>query len=165
MTTATTSASKTNLRVFTETPIGETDLLCSLCSQTFVSLVCVAFVFEQLNVLFLTPVERHADLPRTREYLRILDRGFVRHVIRAGARVALDHVQRLGMKVSRAIEPRLIVEVAYIDDKRVAFPMRARISHPEIDHFRIGMRTAVHQQKTMDVNVFVDDEDVIIKLR
>ena len=65
----------------------------------------MALVFEQLAVSFLTPVERHAHLPRPREHLRVLDRDFVEHVIGAGRRIAFDDVQRLAVEIPGAIEP------------------------------------------------------------
>src|SRR6516165_3026842 len=89
-----------------------------------------ALVFEELSVLFLPAVEGHRDFPGAGKYLWILDRCLVGQVIRTAACITFDHMERVAVEVSGAIEPRLIVEARDIDDERVAFPMPARPSHP-----------------------------------
>ncbi len=80
----------------------------------------------------LAPVERHAHLPGAGEHARIFDRGFVRDYVRAGARVALHHVQLVAMKISGAIEPSLIVHVGHIDYQRVTLPAPDGLPHPRV---------------------------------
>src|ERR1041384_3821152 len=49
-----------------------------------------ALVLEQPRVLFDATIERHADLPGTREPLRIFNRRFIGERVGAARRVALD---------------------------------------------------------------------------
>ena len=53
-----------------------------------------ALVLDELRVLLETAVERHADLPRPRVQLRILDGRFVAASRRGRRRVPLDDMQR-----------------------------------------------------------------------
>src|SRR4029077_14835486 len=85
-------------------------MLSVLAIQQFVDKL-LALEIQQLRVLFLAPVERHAHLPRGREDIRIFDRCFVRDNIRAGACVALHHVQLVAMEISGTVKPCLIVQV------------------------------------------------------
>ena len=91
-----------------------------------------ALEIQELRVLFLAPVERHAHLPRAREDVRIFDSCFVRDHIRAGARVALHHVQLVAMEISGAIKPCLIVQVGYVDHQGVALPASDGLAHPRV---------------------------------
>src|SRR5258705_13488464 len=79
------------------------------------------FIFKQPEILFLVPVQDHAHLPRAREHLRILDCRLVGDVIRVERRVPFDDGQRAAVKISGAIEPRLVVEVGAIPGQAVAF--------------------------------------------
>ena len=74
------------------------------------------------RVAFLPAVERHADRPRAREHILVLDRCVIAHVIPAERRIAFDDVQRVAVEVPRAIEPGLIREVHDVNDERVARP-------------------------------------------
>src|SRR5207244_12802376 len=100
-----------------------------------------AFEVEELRVLLDAAIERHADLPRPRERVRILDRGFVRDDVGTRARQAFHDVQLIAVEVAGAIEPALIVEALRIDDERFAFPLADRLAHPRID----GRRSRVLQ--------------------
>src|SRR5437667_6908478 len=64
-----------------------------------------ALELDQLRVLFRASIERHADLPWPRKNARILDCGFVADDVGTRPRIALDHMQRVGMEVPRAVEP------------------------------------------------------------
>src|SRR4029453_10215298 len=75
-----------------------------------------ALEFEKLNALLHPAIEREADLPRTREHVRVFDGRFVHHVIRAHRRVPLDDVQRIAVVVTGAIEPRLLALACDIDN-------------------------------------------------
>src|SRR5215510_1673963 len=91
---------------------------------------------HQLRVFLLTPVQRHAHFPWTCEDLRIFDGRFVRDHVRTRACIALNDMQLVAMEIAGSIEPTLIVEPSYIDDERLAFPMRYRLSHPRVDRRR-----------------------------
>src|SRR5439155_20076982 len=69
-----------------------------------------ALELQQLGILFQMTIQGHADLPGSREHLRVLDRGFVQHGIGSDERVAFDHVQAVAREIPRAVEPRLAVE-------------------------------------------------------
>src|SRR5687767_4642941 len=76
-----------------------------------------AVVVQELLILLGPAVNRHAHLPGSRKDLRILDRRLVvHHVAGFERRVALDHVQRIAVKVARHVEPRQVVEVRDVDD-------------------------------------------------
>src|SRR5215831_19033946 len=89
-----------------------------------------AFEFQRLNVLFDATVQRHLDLPWTREYFGILDRRFVHQVIRRERRVPLYHMQRVAVEVAGAVEPSFIVLGGHIDDERIAVPASNGPAHP-----------------------------------
>src|SRR4026208_54305 len=82
-----------------------------------------ALELEQLCALFLPAIERHLDLQRPREHLRVLDSGLIVEHIRTHRRESLDDVQRLAVKITRAVEPCLVVQARDVDDQRVPFPM------------------------------------------
>ena len=101
-------------------------------------------------------VERHAHFPGPRENFWIFNCRFVLNHIRAGARVALDNVQRLAVKVSGPVEPGLVVESRHIDDQSFAFPVADRLSHPGVD----WRRTRILQKDiAYSARVFVIEEN------
>src|SRR5580658_9161159 len=111
---------------------------------------------QELRVLFLTPVKRHAHLPGTREDLRIFNGRLVRDDIRAGARVALHHMQRIAVIVAGAIEPARIVEAFHVYHQRISLPVADRLSHPGVDR----RRTVVLEKDVADRSgILVDDYD------
>src|SRR3954470_8677894 len=120
-----------------------------------------ALEVEQLRVLLDAAVERHADLPRPRESLRILDRRFVGNDVRAGAREPLDDVQLIAVEIAGAIEPGLIVEALGIDDEALAFPLADRLSHPRIDRWRPWI---LQIDVTDGARVLVSDEEGALAL-
>src|ERR1041384_7705255 len=77
-------------------------------------------------------IERHAHLPRAGEHLRIVDRHFVLDVIAIDRRVALDDVKIGAVEIAGVIEPGALIELSHVNDERVAFPVAARIAHPEV---------------------------------
>src|SRR4029453_1947737 len=91
-----------------------------------------AFVFEDLRIWFAMAVQHHADAPGTREHFRILDGHLIRDVVAIEWREALHQMQLLAVKVSGAVEPRLVVEVDDVDDERVAFPAGAPGAPPPV---------------------------------
>ena len=101
-------------------------------------------------------IQGHADLPGSREHLRVLDRGFVQHGIGSDERVAFDHVQAVAREIPRAVEPRLAVEAGHIDDERVAVPAPARLPHPRIDGSRFQLGHADHAR---GARKFIADQD------
>src|SRR3954462_8287982 len=78
-------------------------------------------------------VERHADFPRAREHLRILDGGFIQNDIGTARRVALHYMQGVAMEISGSVEPGLIVQTSHVDHQCVALPVSNRPTHPAID--------------------------------
>src|SRR5512138_1524444 len=86
--------------------------------------VRLAFEFEHAVIVVDDAVQRHADLPWPREDGRVLDRGFVAQVVRAGRRVTLGDLRVVAEVVAGPIEPRLAVQARDLDDERVAFPVR-----------------------------------------
>src|SRR5881397_683198 len=91
-----------------------------------------AFELHKLHISFDPAVQRHADLPRPREDLLILDSRLVVQAIGTGCRDAFDDVQFITMVIADTVEPALIIEAGRIDDERFAFPMPIRPAHPAI---------------------------------
>src|SRR5206468_386529 len=88
--------------------------------------------FHNLCVLFQSAIEEHADLPRSREHVRILDGRFIEEMVRARGGVTFDNVQGVAVEISRAIEPGLVVETRGVNDQRFSFPVSVRPSHPAV---------------------------------
>src|SRR5437016_4386907 len=59
---------------------------------------------HKLRIRFEPAVERHADLPGPREYLRVLDGRFVTDDVGSLWGVSLDHMQRIAVEIAGAIE-------------------------------------------------------------
>ena len=64
------------------------------------------------------------------------------------------------MKISRAVEPGLIVEVGDVDDERVSFPMARESPIQKSITGRIGMWLPSMDSQTMDVDVFMSMHQV-----
>src|SRR5262245_49896821 len=101
----------------------------SVSSAAHFLCVDVTLVLENL-VHLLVKVNRHAHFPWSRENLRIFDGHFVRDRIGCGPRESFRGFKSVAMEISGVVKPRLIVETDGFDNKRVALPMSARISHP-----------------------------------
>ena len=108
------------------------------------------------------PVERHADLPGPRKGSWVVDGGLVLERVGAAERVALDHVQRVAVKIAGAVEPGLIVEADHIHHQRVAFPVAVRPSHPAIG--RAGPGSPIYDV-ARGVRVFIGDHDGLGRLQ
>src|SRR5437762_14220123 len=89
-----------------------------------------ALVFHHLRVLPEVAIERHADFPWPREDLGVLHRRFIIDRVPIDERVPLDDLQRLAVKISGPIEPRLIDLIGDIYHDRIALPPPARPAHP-----------------------------------
>ncbi len=74
--------------------------------------------------------ERKAELDRLHEHGRVRDRGLVQNRVAIDQRESLEHVLVLVDEVPRHVEPGPAVEVADVDDERVAVPTTARVSAP-----------------------------------
>ena len=72
--------------------------------------------------------------------LRVFDGRLITNRVGAGARVALDHVQRIAVRVARRIEPGLVDQVGDIDHEGVAIPTADGIAHGEIDAVEMRAR-------------------------
>ncbi len=83
--------------------------------------------------------------------LRIFDGGFVGNHIRAGARVALHHVQLVAMEIPSAVEPGLIVEAGDVDHQRVALPVSDGLAHPRIRRSGSGIfqKNVAHRARVL----------------
>src|SRR5215510_8595275 len=81
-----------------------------------------ALVFQDLRILFHAAVERHADLPGPRKYVRIFYRGFVEQMIRSGRGDAFDNVQLIAMEIPGPVKPAQVVKIRGVDDERFTFP-------------------------------------------
>ena len=106
--------------------INTTFVMESLCSLLRVPLFfykCVAFVFQKPNIRFLASIERHTDCPGTIINLGIIDRCFVKHVVRTGEGIAFGNTKLIAVIITRAIQPGLIGEVNNIDYEGIAFPV------------------------------------------
>ena len=86
-------------------------------------------VFEDL-LLGGHAFQREAHLNRLDEHCRVGDGGLVQNRVGIDQREPLDHVFVLVDEVTRHVEPCAAVEVAHVDDERVAFPAAARVAVP-----------------------------------
>src|SRR5438093_13493614 len=91
-----------------------------------------ALIFENPGIFFHSTIQRHADLPWTGKYLRILNGSFVHERICAARRVAFHDMQSVAVKITCAIEPGLVVQAGDVDYERLAFPTAIGPSHPAI---------------------------------
>src|SRR5258708_1324521 len=100
-----------------------------------------AFLLAQLKARLRDAVELHNDFPGARIHLLVLYGGFIKDHVGARARVALDHMQRVAMSVPGRVPPGLLVKVRYVDDERIAVPMRHRIADLKVDGVQMGARS------------------------
>src|SRR2546425_2658798 len=84
------------------------------------------------NVFFYFGARNPTDVPtygeRLRVRTRIIDRGFVVHMVVIGTREALDHVHFRSMHIAAAIKPVSFVETDRIDDQRIPLPAANRVT-------------------------------------
>ena len=88
----------------------------------------LADVFEQLGIGRQQSLA--LDRERPREHLRIVDGDLVVQVAEVAAAETLGQTERLGLWMSGAVEPTLVVEPGGRDDQRVAFPSSDRVAEP-----------------------------------
>src|SRR5262245_9399956 len=74
------------------------------------------------------------------------------------AAVALDHVQSLGVRMTHAIEPALVIETDCIDNKRVPFPPAFRVTHPSRLRIFHGL-TIIKKDLSEHSALFIQDQD------
>src|SRR3989442_15814136 len=72
-------------------------------------------------------------------------------------------MQRVAVKVSSHVEPSFVVVVGDIHEQRVAFPVAARIPHPEIDS--LGTRLSVRINQAKNLRPLESDRNVISCLK
>src|SRR5262249_24912469 len=118
-------------------------------------------ILEKLGVLLDTSIQRQADLPRACEGLGIFDRRLVQEMIRACCRVPLHDVQLVAVKISRPVEPGVLVETGYVDDKRLSFPVTPRAPNPELTR---TLFRAVHVDDAARVRKLVGHENLLWRL-
>ena len=134
----------------------------------------LALELAKLHVRLDAAVQRHADLPRTRVHVRILDRGLVPEVIGPGPRDAFDDMQAVGMEVSGPVQEsrvhgalfvhgpdRSAHEPGAVDDQRLALPAPVRPSHPGIGGRGL---LAVHVDGAQGARVLREHDDVLVRL-
>jgi xylan 1,4-beta-xylosidase len=74
--------------------------------------------------------QRKAELDRLHEHGGVRDGGLVQNRVAIDQRESLEHVLVLVDEVARHVQPGPAVEVADVDDERVALPTAARVSVP-----------------------------------
>src|SRR5260370_24122820 len=121
-----------------------------------------ALEIQKLLALLLASVKRHADLPGPCEDVGILDCRFVRDHIRTTTSVTLDHVERVAMKIPRAVEPGLVVETGHVDYQGVSLPVADGLTHPGVD----GRRPRILEQDiAFCAGVLAGDQDLALGLK
>src|SRR5216683_5577378 len=85
--------------------------------------------FQQLQVLFHPPVQRHAHLPGTGVDLGIVDSRFIVKRILARGCVTLGEVQRVAMIVSCPVKPSILNHPVYFDYHRIHRPLPSLPTH------------------------------------
>src|SRR5512134_2537587 len=98
--------------------------------------VGVVFVARHLEQLVRFAVHRHLDRPRASVRDRIGDGGPIDHRVGVDRRERLDDRLHVTDDVADLVEPGLAVEVAALDDERVALPTTRRITLPQADVIR-----------------------------
>src|SRR3989304_3095705 len=96
----------------------------------------MTLVFQDLRVLLLAAVERHAHLPRPAEDFGILDGGLIQDVVGSGASVSLHHMKSFAVIVPGAVKPGLVREMDYVHHQRLSLPAGARVPLPPLDRTR-----------------------------
>src|SRR5438552_5942087 len=88
--------------------------------------------FQGLDVRLHASIQRHADLPRTRKHLRVVDRGLVDQMVWRQGRVTLHDMQSVAMEISGPVEPGFVVLSGHVNDQRVTVPTSDGPAHPGI---------------------------------
>ena len=116
-----------------------------------------AFLIAEFKARLGVAMHQHVDFPGPAVSLRVIDGGFVVDGVGAEARVALDDVQLIAVRVARRIEPGFIVEVGDIDHQGIALPMAHGIAHGEVD--AVQMRAGAGGYVSDVVQVLVQEDD------
>src|SRR5579863_489540 len=117
-----------------------------------------AFLLSEFEARLRDAVKRHADLPGLAIRFGIFNSGLVIDRVRRGARIALDHVERLAVRMPRRVEPRLGPEIGHVDHQRVALPVADRIAQPQVDAIQMVARSSSND--ALVVHVLVHEHDV-----
>src|SRR6266705_6526865 len=117
-----------------------------------------ALEFQGLDVRLHTSIQRHADFPRTRKHLRILNRGLVHQMVWRQRRVTLHHMQSVAMEISGPVEPGLIVLSGYVNDQRVTVPTSDGPAHPGIGR---SLGLAIHIDHARRTGKLVGEQDLL----
>ena len=102
------------------------------------------------------PVERHADLPRPRKGLGILDGGLIHEGVGATRRVAFSHLKGVAVEIARTVELGLAVQIRHRYHQGVAFPMPVGPAHPAI---RRSLGRLIHIDRPHRACEFIRDHD------
>src|SRR6266446_202529 len=97
-------------------------------------LLVLAHVLDEFGVRI--QLEPQCGRPRFTISNRVLKRELDIHLTQVLPLKTLDNAELIAMRVSRRIEPALIVQAALVYDQRVALPFTYGISKPCRIHFR-----------------------------
>src|SRR5437867_7682123 len=81
-------------------------------------------------------IEGYGHCPGFSVCLRIVERNLDIHMSEVAAPEAFGDAQGLAVRMSRIVEPALIVETDGLGDQRIAFPLANGISEPAFSGFR-----------------------------
>src|SRR5262249_20766627 len=85
---------------------------------------------DEFQLLVLLSVLDQLRCPWPRIYLRVGDGKTIRERVDVKRGDAFNHMQRVTMKVAHLVEPALGVRIRDVNDKDIALPLAARVSHP-----------------------------------
>jgi hypothetical protein len=107
------------------------DALPVQCSKALLG-VLGAHGLEQLRIRPQLGADGHLDRPRVHH--RICHRHFDVHVADVAAVVPFGHTQRLGVRVTGAVQPRLVIETGALDDEtlQIHIAIATRPSTPQL---------------------------------
>src|SRR5262245_1915779 len=86
------------------------------------------------------------------------DRGHDLELAELGARIALDGLELLRVRMADEVEPEEVVEPDRLDDERVALPVADRVAVPR-RLFVVGMPAAIHEDLPEAVDVAFEQEE------
>ena len=81
----------------------------------------------------------HADHPGTRARFWVLDRSFIKDVVRACHRVAFNHGHGGAVVIASSIKPCLVIESTSFGYEGLPFPVSDGLTHPRINLGRSGV--------------------------
>src|SRR4030095_15816030 len=89
---------------------------------------------------------------------RIGDGGHDLELAELGARIPLDGLELLRVRMADEVEPEEIVEPDRLDDERVALPVTDRVAVPR-GLLVVGMLAAIHEDLPEAMDVALEQEE------